>query len=168
MGDIKNLVSAEAVAKIKELALGADIALFSTNLLTLPLTTRPMSTQGVDEEGNLWFLSKKNSNKNQDIAKDSRVQLFYSNKGSSEYLSVFGHAEIIFDKEKIDQYWTPIAKAWFTEGKDDASISVIKVVPADVYYWDTKEGKILSLIKIAYGAITGSKIDGGVEGKIKI
>ena len=168
MGEVKNLISHEAIYKIKELATDSGIAIFATNLRSLPISARPMSTRDVDDEGNLWFLSKSGSDKNNDILNDSRVQLFYSNKSSSEYLSFYGHAEIITDRNRIQKLWTPIAKAWFTEGKDDPTITIIKVMPEEAYYWDTKEGKVVSLLKIAFGALTGKPMDGGVEGKIKI
>ncbi|HRH47845.1 MAG TPA: pyridoxamine 5'-phosphate oxidase family protein [Panacibacter sp.] len=168
MGDVKNLTNTEAVEKIKELANTADICMFTTALTTLPLTSRPMSTQTVDDEGNLWFLSKKSSEKNAEIKKDNRVQLFYASKGSAEYLSVYGEATILTDKNKAKELWTPIAKAWFSEGVDDPELSIIKVTPLDSYYWDTKNSKMVSLIKIAAAAISGKKIDDGVEGKIKV
>ncbi len=168
MGEIDNLVSAEAIEKIKKIAMDADIALFTTNLTTLPLATRPMGTLDVDDEGNLWFLSKQDSDKNHDIANDNRVQLFYSDKSSAEYLSVYGRAQILTDRTKIEEYWTPLAKAWFKEGKDDPTITLLKVAPEDAYYWDTKENKLITLVKIAFSAITELTVDGGVKGHIKV
>ena len=168
MGEVKNLISAEAIDKIKKIAMDADIALFTTNLSKLPLATRPMGTLDVDDEGNLWFLSKNDSDKNHDISHDNQVQLFYSNKGSAEYLSIYGRAQILTDRTKIKEYWTPLAKAWFKEGKDDPTITLLKVTPEDAYYWDTKENKLITLVKIAFSAVTGSNVDGGIEGKIKV
>lgn len=168
MGEVKNLISAEAIDKIKKVAMDADIALFTTNLSKLPLATRPMGTLDVDDEGNLWFLSKNDSDKNHDISHDNQVQLFYSNKSSAEYLSIYGRAQILTDRTKIEEYWTPLAKAWFKEGKDDPTITLLKVTPEDAYYWDTKENKLITLVKIAFSAVTGSNVDGGIEGKIKV
>lgn len=168
MGEVKNLISKEAIEKLKKLAMDADITMFATNLKQSPVTVRPMSTQQVDEDGNLWFLSRNDSNKNREIAQDNRVQLFYSNKGDSEYLSVYGMAEILRNKKKIEELWNPIIKAWFNEGKDDPSITLLKVIPQDVYYWDTKQNKLVTLIKLAYGAVTGKPVDDGIEGNISV
>jgi general stress protein 26 len=168
MGDTKDLSSREGLAKMKELAESAKICHFVTGLATKPLSSRPMATQEVDDEGNFWFLSKKSSNKNDEIDDDPEVQLFYSNTGSSEYLAVFGYAEIVKDKSKLEELWSPFAKAWFTEGKDDPEISIIRVRPVDAYYWDTKNNKLVSLIKIAAGAVTGKTMDDGIEGEIKL
>jgi len=168
MSDVKNLSSTDAVKKLKELAESADICQFVTNLSTLPLSARPMSTSGVDEEGNIWFMSKEGSDKNLDIERDDQVQLFYSNNGSAEYLSVYGHAEISRDRAKIEELWSPLNKVWFTEGKDDPQITLIKVVPADIYYWDTKNNKLVSLLKMAASLVTGKTKDDGVRGKLKV
>ena len=142
MGDVKDLSNREGIAKMKELAESAKICHFVTALESTPLASRPMATQEVDDEGNFWFLSKESSHKNDEIDEDPEVQLFYSNHGSSEYLTVFG--------------------------KDDPELSIIRVRPVDAYYWDTKTNKLVSLIKIATGAITGKTMDDGVEGEIRL
>jgi general stress protein 26 len=169
MGDVKNLTANDAVEKIREIAKDANICMMITDLSTLPLNSRPMATQEVDEEGNIWFMSGKDSEKNRDIKKDEQVQLLYSHTGNYEYLSIYGHAEIVNDRAKIEELWTPMAKTWFKEGKDDPNISLIKVVPEDAYYWDTKNNKMVSLIKFAMGAMgITPKDDGGIEGKLKV
>ncbi len=168
MGNTENLSFKEAIAKIKELVSAADICMFTTALTQLPLSTRPMSTQQTDSEGNLWFFSEKDSDKNEHIEVDNRVQLFYTNKSSSEFLSIYGTAEIFTDKQKIEELWTPIVKTWFQQGKDDPSITIIKVVPQDAYYWDTKHNKLVSLIKIITSVAIGKTMDDGVEGKLSV
>ena len=164
----ENLMAEKGIEKIKSLAEEADICLFCTNLSQRPINGRPMSTQEVDEEGNLWFLSGESSQKNMDILNDKNVQLFYSNKGHAEFLSVYGTAEIIKDREKAKELWKPLIKAWFTEGVDDPELTIIKVVPQEAYYWDTKHNRMVSLMKIVAGAISGKTMDDSIEGEIRI
>lgn len=169
MGDLKNLVSREAKEKLKEMCTDIRICMFCTDLGNAPINTRPMSVQEVDEEGNIWFISSKSSNKNFEIREDNRVQLIFSDAGDSKYLSVFGYASIYRDKATIEKMWSPIAKAWFEEGKNDPDVSIIKVAPLDAYYWDTKDGKIISLLKIAASMATGkAHLDGSVEGSMNV
>lgn len=168
MGDIKNLTSAEAQAKLKELAEDVRTCLFCTELTQQPIAARPMSVQEVDDQGNIWFISSANSNKNFEIKHDSAVQLFFADTSSSHYLSIYGNATIYRDKATIDEVWSTVAEAWFEEGKDDPNVSVIKVAPSDAYYWDTKNGKAITLLKIAASTITGKGSDGGVEGKLDV
>lgn len=168
MGDLKNLTNEEAVAKLKKIAEATRICMFCTDLSHTPFSTRPMSVQEVDEEGNLWFLSSSDSNKNFEIRQDEQVQLLFANVGDAEYLSVYGKAFIYKDRTTIEEKWSPMAKTWFTEGKDDPNLTVLRVQPEYVYYWDTKNGKMVTMLKIAVGAIIGKTMDGGVEGKLSV
>ena len=166
----ENLNNTEALKKLKELSESARICMFCTDLTSLPITVRPMSLQETDTEGNLWFISSDASNKNFQIAEDNRVQLLFMNNSNSEYLSVFGKAYIYKDKATIEDKWSNLASAWFEDGKDDPNVSIIRVAPEDTYYWDTKAGKLVSLISFAAAAISGTKTDNsdGVEGKLNI
>lgn len=164
----ENLRGEEAILKLKELAEKSRNCFFSTRVQRFPHTTRPMALQEVDDKGNLWFVSSTESNKNKEIAEDKRVELFFHNSSSYEFLAISGEASIHTDKATIEKYWTNFANAWF-DGKNDPTVSIIKVAPIDSDYWDTKDGKIVSFLKMSFMAITGQKgDDGGVEGKLDI
>lgn len=158
----------EGIAKLKELAEDIDVCLFCTNVTGMPFEMRPMSTQEVDEEGNIWFFSARSSNKNNEIRQDDKVQLIYSKLSDSHFLTVYGTADEVFDQERIDRYWDKFIKAWFPGGKEDPDLALIRVKPIESHYWDTKDGKMVSIFKIAIAAITGKEMDGGIEGDIKV
>jgi general stress protein 26 len=170
MGEVKHLTDKkEALDKLRSLAESVKVCMFCTNLDQLPISARPMNVREVDEHGNFWFISGADSYKNFEINHDNRVQLFFSKMSDSHYLSVFGSATIYRDKNKIEDIWTPIANTWFEEGKDDPNVTVIKVEPTDAYYWDTKDGRAVSLLKFAAAAVTGQTMDdGGVEGSMNV
>ena len=168
MGSYKNLVNEEGIKKLKELAKSIDVCMFASNLSAYPISVRPMSTREVDEDGTIWFYSREESDKNAEIEADGRVQLFYGNLSSSEYLSVAGNATIIKDEAKAKELWSVWAKTWFNEGPDDPQLTIIKVEPVDVHYWDTKNGRMISLLKIMAGAITGKEMEISIEGKITV
>lgn len=167
MSDKKHLERREANVIIRELAKKADVCLFTTSLDQLPLTTRPMSTRDVDTDGAIWFFSRKDSNKNKEIESDNRVQLFYSNLSNAEFMTVYGKAIIIKDDAKAKELWSAMAKTWFNEGYDDPELTLLKIEPEEGYYWDTKDGKLITLVKIVAGAISGKELDSGIEGRIK-
>lgn len=158
----------KAIAKMQELVRHNKLCLFGTRLNEPPIEVRPMSTQDVDNDGNFWFLSGHSSNKNFELNIDPHVQLFYSNTGDAEFLTVYGNAEEIRDKERINDLWSPIAKAWFKDGKNDPDLTVIKVTPDTAYYWDTKSSKMISLIKIMASTVSGTTMDDGVKGSLKV
>jgi general stress protein 26 len=166
--EIKDLTGQAAIDKFKEIVKHEQTCLFSTNLGNVPQTTRPMGVQKVCDQGNFWFMSAADSDKNQEIKADSRVQLYICNTKNYEFLSVYGHATISRDKDKINEFWSDIHKAWFPEGKDDPRITIIKVTPEEGFYWDTKDGKLVSLLKIVASAVVGKTLIEGVEGNISV
>ena len=169
MSHTEHLSNKEAVDKLKSLVDDIMVCLFCTNLKTDDgATTRPMSAIKVCDQGNIWFFSEKNSDKNLAIEADNKVQLFFSHPGKSRYLIVNGKAEIIFDKDKIEELWTPVAKIWFEEGKDDPDISIIKVSPTTAYYWDTDGNRMINLLKMAASVATGNNFISGKEGTITV
>ncbi len=163
-----HLFSEDAIAKIKKIAINTKICMFCTHLFEQPIQSRPMTIKEVDDEGNIWFISSKTSNKNLEIKSDNHVQLFISNSNDYEYLSVYGKATIYSDKATIEKLWNPIANAWFEEGKNDPKVTVIKVHPEEGYYWDTENSKIISFLKIAVAAFTGIETESGKHGHLKL
>ena len=159
----------EASDKLKELVEQINVCLFCTDLKTDDgATCRPMSAINVCDQGNIWFFSEKDSDKNKAINTDKNVQLFFSHPGKSSYLVVNGEAAIILDKEKIEELWTPVAKIWFKEGKDDPNISIIKVTPTTAYYWDTDGNKMINFLKMVASVVTGKNLLNSKEGTITV
>ena len=167
---IENLTHTKAIEKLKELSESARICMFCTNLTELPMNSRPMSLQECDNQGNLWFISSAESNKNFEIKEENKVQLFFMNNSNSEYLSIYGKAFIYKDKNTIEEQWSSLANAWFEDGKDDPKVTVIRVTPEETYYWDTKAGKFITMMSFVGAALTGSTTDNsdGVEGNLNI
>ena len=163
----ENLNGSIAIDKIKEIAETAGTCFFST-LIGKDSNSRPMALQSVDDKGNLWFLSDITSEKNKEIKVDNHVELYFMNNSKYEYIFLKGTASITQDREMIEKYWSNFANAWF-DGKDDPNVSLIKVMPSDGYYYETKENKLVAMSKMIFAAVTGAKIeDGGIEGKLEI
>lgn len=166
--NFKDLAGEEALSKIKELANKAHSCFFCTKISTgKAFSARPMAPEEIDDKGNFWFLSASDSNKNKEIMQDPAVQLLFQGSGYSDFLTLYGNASISSDKEKIDELWDPMMKTWFTEGKDDPRITVIKFNPEQGYYWDTKHSMAVAMAKRAIGAIKGETLDDSIEGNIK-
>jgi general stress protein 26 len=164
-----NLEMDEAVKKLKEIVDKAKSCFFCTASATGPSNgARPMSVQQIDDEGNLWFLSATDSYKNKEIAANPAVKLYFQGSAHSDFIYITGRATISKDRDKIEELWEPVIKTWFTKGKDDPRISVIKVEPEEGYYWDTKHGNFVAGIKMMIGAAIGKTLDDSIEGKMRM
>jgi general stress protein 26 len=165
----EDLLGREAVKKIQEIVRKADTCFFCTSITTPGSSgARPMAVRNVDSEGNLWFLSPADSHKNEELAQDRAVELYFQGSAHSDFLHLSGRATVLRDKAKIRELWEPVLKTWFTEGIDDPRITVIKVEPTSGYYWDTKHGNMVAGIKMLIGAAIGKTLDDSIEGKLAI
>lgn len=165
----EDLSGEKGIEKMKTLADKAGTCFFCTRIRTNErFSTRPMSFQKLDDEGTFWFLSASDSHKNMEIQEDNTVQLLFQGSSYSDFLNIYGEATINQDKTTIKELWNPILKTWFTEGVDDPRISVIKVVPSEAYYWDTKNPQVVGLIKRMVGAAMGKTLDDSIEGTITV
>ena len=84
------------------------------------------------------------------------------------FLSVNGMAEVSRDKERVEKYWNKMMEGWFEKGKDDPRIRVLKVIPLEAHYWDNKSNKLMTLLKVAASAVSGTKMDIGREGELDL
>ena len=163
----QDLNGQEAIETIKKLTEKAGVCFFVTDIGKNPHSI-PMSLQEVDEEGTLWFISSSESTHNQNLAKDPSVHLYFLNNSSYEYIFIQGKGEVSKDRDLIEKDYSHVADAWFG-GKDDPRITVIGVKPDDGYYYETKDNKVFAMAKMAFAAVTGTRMeDGGIEGGLKV
>lgn len=163
----ENLSSTEAKEKLKKLVEDIKITMMVTGLGKIPLNSVPMTTKEVDKDGNIWFLSLKESEHNINIKEDNQVQLLYSKPSDMEFLSVFGNAEIVTDRKVIEEIYNKMSDTWF-DGVDDPSLTAIKFQPQEAYYWNSKSNKYVTLYKLGIAALTGKNKDIGEKGKMNI
>ncbi|MDT0641472.1 pyridoxamine 5'-phosphate oxidase family protein [Zunongwangia sp. F363] len=163
----KNLNQKEAKEKLTSLVDDIKTGFLVTGLGQKPVSAVPMSTKKVDGNGNIWFLSSMASDHNADIAKDDEVQLLYSNTSDMEFISIFGKASIVTDKETLEDFYSKVDDAWFS-GSDDPNLSAIKVRPQEAYYWDSKQNKYITLFKMGLAALGGDQKDIGEKGRLDI
>jgi general stress protein 26 len=55
-----------------------------------------------------------NSHKNKEIKQDKIVQLFFAHAGKISYLIVNGEAEVIIDKQKTEESWSPLISSFIS------------------------------------------------------
>lgn len=164
----ENLTDAAAIEKLKSLVDNIDICLFCTDINNGALHAVPMSRQEVDDAGTIWFLGNAESDTCKNIEKDNQVSLQFAKVSDYEFLTVAGTASVSRDQARIDKYWNKFMEAWFEKGNDDPTIRVIEVKPSDAQFWETKDGKMLTMLKIAASAITGKSFDTGNEGNLNL
>ena len=138
-------------AKIKDVRFG----MFTTCDSGHALTSRPLTTQQLDNEGNLWFFASDEAAFMFDLPKHPDVNISYSDPERNLYLSISGRAHVLKDRAKARELWTAAARSWFPDGVDDPHLTLIRVRIESAEYWDAGSTKMKQLVQIARSAITG-------------
>ena len=137
------------ITQLAALIKDVEVAMFTTTGVDGRLYSRPLGTQQVEFDGDLWFATSADSPKVAEIALNPRVNVAYASPSRNSYVSVAGTARIVADRAKIEELWSPAMKLFFPEGKDDPNLRLIHVEAESAEYWDgpgTLLGKALSFV----------------------
>jgi general stress protein 26 len=130
------------------------------------LRARPMSAFVERNENTIYFLTDARRHKDEEIARDPNVNLAFADTGGQKYVSLTGVATISNDRAKIRELFSTPAKAWW-DSAEDPNIRVLKIAPDDAEFWDSP-GTVVSYVKMAAAAMTGSRPDLGDNRKVAL
>lgn len=125
---------------------------------------RPMAATLRRDENAIYFLTDVTCQKDDEIQADRHVALTFADTGGEKYVAVTGHAEVSDDREKIQELWTPFAKAWW-ESAEDPNIRVLRVTPEDAEYWDSP-GTLATYVTMVAAAVIGTRPKMGESRKV--
>jgi len=154
--------------------LGKLIAGIGTAMLTTAepdgsLRSRPMATQDARHfDGTLWFFTRDESPKVDEVKKDAHVNLAYSDPVHQTYVSVSGRATVVRDEAKAKELWTPAMKAWFPKGLDAPDLALLKVEVEKAEYWDTPPSAVVHLVGFVKATLTGKPYHPGDHAKVDL
>lgn len=155
------------LSKIKKMVDDIRIAMLTTVDDSGHLVSRPMAVQQMDEDGTLWFFTKKSSPKVEQIEQNEhQVNISFADADDSSFVSISGSAQEMNDRAKIDELWSEAAKPWFPEGKDDPELTLLKVHTDMAEYWDSTSSRMVRFLEMARAAVTGDTYKEGENRKV--
>jgi len=157
------------VEKLIEMVKGVRTCMLITNEKDAEnLSGRPMGINKIDDDGTIWFFTKASSYKVDEIEESKKVSIAITNESNNNYLMIHGTATLVNDKTKMKELWSAIMKAWFPLGLDDPDMTLIKVTPNEVNYWDSSSSKMVVLFNMLKAIVTGKEYKEGEHGKINL
>jgi len=149
----------KAEQNFRELLQKFDTAMLVTHAsVGGPCHARPMAVAETSEDGSIWFISRADAPKIEEIDHDREIVAVFQQP--RQYLSVSGRAELHQDRARIHKVWKESYQAWF-DGKDDPNIVLIRLNPSEAEYWDNTGAKGLGFaLKYATALVTGQQIKG--------
>ena len=147
----------EAVKKLGELVKDIRMAMLTTVHEDGTLHSRPMATQDIEFDGDLWFFTGVDTSKVDDVRRTQQVNVAYASPSDHRYVSIEGEAEIVNDRAKMKSLWSPAYKVWFPEGLDDPRLRLMKIHVTGAEYWDTPGGMVSVLAGFLKSVVTGHR-----------
>lgn len=135
----------QAIDKLSEMIKNIEIAMLTTIEQDGSLHCRPMATQRTSFDGELWFFTKANSPKVTEVNQDHNVCLSYADARNNRYVCVTGRADLVRDRQKAQELWSPAYKAWFPEGLNDPELALLKVKVEHAEYWDSASSTMVHI-----------------------
>lgn len=166
----KDLQDQEALAKLKDLIDSVHICMYCTTDASGDITSRPMGTSKVEDDGTIWFFTTDHSGAAAEAGRETTACLNYAHPGKNTYLVVTGQSELVFDKAKMAELWNPMLKTWFPDGLETPDIALIRVTPDKAHYWESDASRIRLAYSFLRAQITGKPAQGteGDHGELNV
>ena len=158
----------EAIEKFKDLVADVNICMFTTLDENHQLTSRPMFTSSVDDEGNVWFFTNEFSEKINEVSKDNIVHLIYAHPAKNIYIDAEGTCSLVIDRKKMTELWDPALSTWFPEGLEDPKICLVKVSTEKAYFWNHSSSKMGLLFQMIASIAKGDRYKESEKGKLNL
>ncbi|MDQ4123407.1 MAG: pyridoxamine 5'-phosphate oxidase family protein [Acidobacteriota bacterium] len=158
----------ENIKKLAELVADIEFAMLTTVDEDGSLRARPMAVPKNQFDGELWFFTKKDSPKVDEIEHEHQVNVSFARPDKQHYISMSGVATVSRDRKKMEELWNPAYMAWFPEGLDDPQICLLHVKVSQAEYWDTPNSVVVHLIGLAKAAVTGESYKPGENEKVTL
>lgn len=99
------------------------------------LRARPMKKVQPTFDGKLWFLTRLDAPKTDEIADEHDVCVTFSEPSQGKYVSLSGAARVKRDQTMIDMFWTPDVAEFLAIERTDNALALIEIEITQAEYW---------------------------------
>jgi general stress protein 26 len=154
--------------KLRDMVKDIDFCMLTTIDENGDLHSRPMSANGeIDPNGDLWFFTGVSSHKVSEVSDTPKVNVSFADPKNQRYVSITGVAQVVREREKIEELWKPEFKMWFPKGKDDPEIALLRISLEKAEYWDSPSSTVSYALSFVSSLVTGKQPDFGENKKLE-
>ncbi|MBE9205283.1 pyridoxamine 5'-phosphate oxidase family protein [Nostoc sp. LEGE 06077] len=96
------------------------------------------SIDELDADGTLWFFTSANSHRVSEIEHNQQVNVSFTSSQNQRYISISGTAQLLQDRQKMEELWKPELQTWFSQGLNEPDLALLKVNIKQADYWDSR------------------------------
>jgi general stress protein 26 len=147
--------------KVRDLIRSTRLAMLTSIGPDGRLVSKPMATQDVDFDGDVYFIAERDSDKVRNIGANPAVNVAYVSHDS--WVSLAGVAEVVDDQAKLAELWNTFTDAWLEGGPENPNNILIRVSADSAEYWDTPGSKVTQVANLVKAKVTGKRFEGDNE-----
>lgn len=144
--------------KVRALVKDTRLAMLTSVAPDGRLVSKPMATQDVEFDGDVWFIAERNAEHTLNLR--SRPQVNVAFASSSSWVSLAGTAEVVNDPARLEEYWNTFTDAWMEGGPDNPENILIHVHADTAEYWDSPGSKVTQVVNLVKAKVTGERYEG--------
>lgn len=104
------------------------------------MTPRPMAHNLRKGDSALWFITAKQTDVARAAAKGAKAQHILACSHGKIYAAIDGTLSVETSEEILDDVWSPMAAAWFEDGREDDDVCLVRFTPTQAEVWATDGG----------------------------
>ena len=147
--------------KVHDLIESSRVAMLTSVDADGTMVSKPMATQDVEFDGDVWFIAERASHKVANIEANPHVNVTYST--NSSWVSLSGTAAVVDDPARLKELWNTFTDAWLEGGPDNPNNVLVKVTSTGAEYWDSPGSKVTQLLNLVKAKTTGKRLEGDNE-----
>lgn len=120
--------------RLLELLSHFDTGMLITSTAGGFLHARPMVIAKCDGEARLWFMTRVDTTKVDELMFEQDVCVTLQSE--REFVSLNGKAEVVTDPDRVRAMWCERLEPYFPHGPDDPALVLILIDTARAEYWD--------------------------------
>ncbi len=151
----------DQVEKVRALVKDCRIAMLTSVDPEGRLVSKPMATQDVEFDGDVWFICERHSAKVRNITAHPDVNVAYAS--SSSWVSLTGRAEVVDDTARLQELWNTFTDAWLEGGPENPENVLVRVTASGAEYWDSPGSKVTQVANLVKAKVTGKRFEGDNE-----
>lgn len=142
----------KARSVLKDILKDTDVVMLTTISEDGNIVSRPMQTQEIEFDEDLWFITRKDTTKYKEISANPNVNVTVV---GDSYASISGKAVFVDDVERKKEFWNKIYEKMFDVSYDDPMLILIKVEADKAEYWET--GNTTKSVANFFKKVVGNK-----------
>ena len=103
-----------------------------------------------------------------ELTRTPKCNVSFADPDDKRFVSITGTAELVKEKQKIEELWKPELKAWFPDGPEQADLALLRIEIEKAEYWDSPSSTVAQVVSFVSALVKGESAGWGENKKLDL